>query len=191
MISVNNLQKKQIPQVAEIHKKVLSSGFIATLPVNFLEKFYCALLESQETFTLVATNNLKVLGFVTCTTAPKNLPKLLLMHLWKEIIFEILKNPLLFFKFSGSLFYPNFTGKKRICEILSIAVIQDARGHGLGTKLVSKAKLEFKRRGFKYFQLSVRDSMKEANNFYQKIGLAKIKSAKFLGDKINFWQGNC
>lgn len=191
MIRINNLQKRQIHQVAEIHKNVLSSGFLATLSVDFLEKFYYSLFKSHDTFSLVAVRGQKVLGFVTCTTAVKSLPVFLFVHLWKEISFEMFKNPFLFFKFSSSLFYPNFTSTEAACEILSIAVVQGDRGRGLGSKLVSNAKLKFKKRGFKYFQLSVRDSMKEANNFYQRIGMVKIKSAKHLGDKVNFWQGEC
>ncbi len=191
MIKISALEKKQIAEVAKIHKKVLSDGFVSTLSENFLNKFYLALTESPDIFTLVATRNKKILGFVSCTTNVKKLPFFLIRNLWKDIILEMLKNPSVILKFIESIFYPSFNDSAVSCEALSIAVINTERGQGIGKNLILNAKSEFKRRKFAEFQLSVRSTMLNANNFYQKIGLSKIKTAKFLGEEINFWKGKC
>ena len=190
MIQIKKLDKDKIPQIAGIHKQCLSNGLIASFPLDFLEKYYDALSKSKDVFTFIAVDDQKVLGFITATYNVKTLPKILIIHLWKEVII-LIKNPLFLVKILQLFFHPSLRDKKSSCEILSIAVVPSARRHGLGKKLISAAKLEFKRKGFKKFQLSVRDSMEEANIFYQKIGLKKVKSAKFLGETINFWQGPC
>lgn len=190
MIRIQKLDKDQILQIVNIHKQFLSSGFMASFPLIFLEKYYETLLNSEDVFTFIAVDGQKVLGFVTATSNVKSMPRLIITSLWRKVLIMVIKNPLLILKILQVPFYPSFNDRNSNCEILSIAVVPSARRHGLGKKLIFASKLEFKRRKFKNFQLSVRDSMKEANSFYKKIGLKKIKSAKFLQEKINFWQGN-
>lgn len=190
MIRIQKLDKDKIPQVANIHRQFLSSGFMASFGLIFLEKFYETLLNSEDIFTFIAIDGQGVLGFVTATSNVKYLPRLIITNLWKEVLIMVIKNPPLILKILQLPFYPSFNDKNSNCEILSIAVVPSARRHGLGKKLIFASKSEFKRRKFKKFQLSARDSMEEANIFYKKIGLKKIKSAKFLQEKINFWQGN-
>ncbi|MEK9147085.1 MAG: GNAT family N-acetyltransferase [Patescibacteria group bacterium] len=188
MIQIKKLDKDKIPQIAKIHKQCLSNGFIASFPLGFLEKYYDTLFESKDVFTYIAVDDQKVLGFITATYNVKALPKILITHLWKEVII-LIKNPLFLVKIFQLSLHPSLRDEKSSCEIPSIAVVPSARRHGLGKKLISAAKLEFKGKGFKKFQLSLRDSMQEANTFYQRLGLKKVKSAKFLGETINFWQG--
>lgn len=190
MVKIENLKKDQVKSVAKIHKDFLSTGFLSKMSSQFLEKMYEGLLKSNESFILVATEDEVVLGFVASSTNVKRLPKNMLTNLWGKTIFEIIKRPKILPELFKLPLYPGFSDSQNLCEVLSIAIIPEARGKGIGKKLIYETKSKLKENGYKGFNLSVRENMKEANSFYTKIGLKKIKSSKFLGETINFYQGS-
>lgn len=150
-----------------------------------------SLFKSSHSFTFVAVDNQEIVGFVTATTDVSRLPKVILFTLWKEMLFITAKNPFALKNILQLPFYPSFKNSFNSCEVLSLAVIPEKRGRGVGHKLMSEITQDFKNRGNQKFQLSVRKDMSSANVFYKKIGLKKIQSSKFLGSTINFWQGKC
>lgn len=190
-MTIRKLEQQNIGHVAEIHRKYLNDGLLANLGYNFLKEFYKLLLMEKSSFTFVATEKNKITGFITAASDLNRIKKNALRNLWHLVLMQVLKNPSLIAKVLGLPFYPGFKKDAQIPEILSLAVTPENRGKGIGKALLARCKEEFKRRGFKSFLLSVRSSMREANAFYQKIGLVKVKTATFLGEEVVFYKGKC
>lgn len=184
---IRKIVQEDIPQVADIHFKYLSLGVLHELGENFLQSFYKSLAKDENTFTLVAVSNSKIVGFATGATNLRAIPKDMILRLLLPAILAVIKNPFLAVKLFQTLFYPSFKSNSKIGEIFSLAVIPSARGKGIGTDLIKACQIEFKKRGFSHFQLSVREKMQEANIFYQKLKLKKKGSARFLDEKIIFY----
>lgn len=189
MVLIRKLQKNDIPEVGRIHFKYLKEGIIANLGNNFLEKFYNKTLTQKNIFTFVAGEKGKIVGFATGALKLEIIPMVMFKNLWLDTLIAIVKNPLLFFKLVETPFYPNFKSKNDFGEIFTIAVLPEYRNHGIGTNLIKKLKSEFKKNNCKYFQVSVREKMRDANSFYQNLGLKKKTVAKFLGEDVIFYEG--
>lgn len=190
-MTIRKLEQLDIGNIAQIHQKYLNDGLLANLGYDFLREFYKSLLMEKSSFTFVATEKSKIAGFVTAASDFNRIKKSALRNLWHLVLMQVLKNPILITKVLGLPFYPGFKKDSKIPEILSLAVTPENRGKGIGKALLTSCKQEFKKRGFASFLLSVRSSMKEANAFYQKIGLVKVKTATFMGEEIVFYKGKC
>lgn len=175
--------------MALIHYKHLKLGVISHLGVRFLEKFYRVLIIEPSTFTLVATYGGSVAGFATGATNLNIITKIMIANLWFWALVAIVKKPWLIIKLAQMPFYPSFRQNKKIGEIFTIAVKPKYRRKKIGTLLIEKCGREFKARGYRVFQVSVRKKIKAANLFYRKLGLGKKMQAKFLGEEIIFYQG--
>lgn len=184
------LSARETPQVAKIHKLYLKEGTLAKLNESFLRDFYKSTIDEKNIFTVVASKGDEVMGFATGAVNLSSVPKTIIPKVLKSFILATLKNPPIIFKIAQMPFYPSFIRKTNSAEIFSIAVVPKYQGKGIGKLLINYCRKEFKKRGYDNFLVSVRNDM-EVNSFYEKIGLEKVKSTKFLGDKINFWQGKC
>src|SRR3989344_6583186 len=184
---IRKIIRKDIPQVAYIHFQFLKSGIISHLGESFLQNFYKSLLKQNSTFTIVAVNGSKIIGFATGATNLKTIPMIMIFGLWSCTLISITKNPLVAIKLLQMPFYPSFKSDDNIGEIFSRAVIPAYRRQGVGVKLVESCKREFKKMGYSHFQVAVRKEMYAANSFYINIKLKKKASAKFLNEEIIFY----
>lgn len=176
-------------QIASIHSSVLQNSFLTSLGDKFLLSLYKSLLKEKNSFTIVATEDKKIIGYATCSIKLNSLAVGTVFRIWKDILTLPIKKPRLIPKLGQVLFYPSFRKKEPVPEIFFLAVIPKYQGKGIGLKLVNECAKEFKKRGYNNFVISVRNSMSEANNFYKRIGLKNEKTTKFLGEKVNFWVG--
>ncbi|MEX2028726.1 MAG: N-acetyltransferase [Candidatus Curtissbacteria bacterium] len=184
------LSANKASQIANMHKLYLKEGTLAKLDENFLKDFYLSTTNEKNIFTVVASEGNEVLGFATGAVNLNSVPRIIIPKVARSFILAILKNPLIILKIAQMPFYPSFIHRTKSAEIFSIAVLPNYQGKGIGKSLIKYCRNEFKKKGYDNFLVSARDDM-EANNFYKKIGLKKVKSTRFLGDKINFWQGPC
>lgn len=182
--------ESDMKQISIIHETVLRDSFLASLGNKFLEKFYKSTLNNENMATVVVVDEDKIIGFATFGTQLGTILKTTFAKIFKETLFALAKNPSILFKLISIPFYPSFKDKAKFAEIFSLAVLPQYQGKGIGKSLLNYCKNELNKRGYNNFIISVRSSM-EANNFYRKIGLTKVKSTKFLGENINFWQGEC
>ena len=190
-MQVRKLTAKDIKQVSKMHQSYLDAGVISHLGQEFLIEFYKCLLKQKSTFTYVSISDGIVVGFVTGAINLKLIPKLLFKNLWYPFILSTLKNPKIVVQVIQMPFYPSFKQNKKIGEIFSLAVSSEYRKKGTGKSLIRTAEKKFKKMGYHNYQVSVRKKMISANKFYKKIGLKKVRTEKFLGEKICFWEGVC
>lgn len=191
---IRQLDQSETDQVAGIHFRYLKQGVLPLLGESFLNDFYKILLYQKNIITYVVVQNNKIVGFATCGSNSQNLPWRMIKGLWPKILSALFKNPPIFFKLIHLPFYPGFRGmvypnNQKAGEIFSLVVVPTSRGQGIGAALIDKCRWQLKKSGCKYFVLSVRVLMKEANSFYKRIGLKKMKTTKFLGESFIFWKG--
>lgn len=186
-ISISKIRYKDIQEVAKIHYQYLKIGILSHLGEKFLSTFYKVLIKNDNTFTVVATADAKVVGFATGAINLKTIPNALITDLWWPTVLALAKRPALIFKVVQMKSYPSFNSTDNVGEIFSLAVIPRYRKMGIGTKLITSCKNEFTKRGCKHFQLSVRKKMHEANSFYEKLNLEKKATGKFLNEEIIFY----
>jgi len=184
---IRKITRKDISQVAYIHFQFLKSGILSHLGESFLQNFYKSLLKQNSTFTIVAVDGSKIIGFATGATNLKTIPRIMIFGLWLHTFISVIKNPIITIKILQTPFYPSFKSEENIGEVFSLAVIPAYRRQGVGAKLIQDCKREFKKRGYSHFQVSVRKKMHQANRFYINMKLRKKASAKFLNEEIIFY----
>lgn len=191
MVLIRKLAAPDIKRIASLHRKYLREGIIAKLGQDFLEDFYKVTLNQKSVFTLVAVEENDIVGFVTGAVHLKAVPQIMLRALAKSVLISVVKNPQILPKLIQIPFYPSFAKNNNFGEIFSIVVTAQKRGQGIGSHLIRACCQEFRKRKCRLFVLSARKSMKDTSVFYEKVGLKKEKTVKFLGEKIVFWKGIC
>lgn len=167
-------EKKNAKILAKIHKNEISAGFLSSLPLNFLEKFYVSVIEND--FSVIAKENGEITGFIAGTA---DIGKLYSYFLKRYFFYSaIILLPKIFNlrKIAETLFYPK-TEELR-AELLTIAVKNEFRGRGLAKHMLEFFVLEMKKRGIKKFKVLVGEDLKPAIRFYEKSGFKFLKQTE-------------
>lgn len=189
-MTIELAQQKEAEEIAEIHKKEISFGFLSTLKKSFLTKLYSAVIRSSYSFCLVAKEKEKVIGFVSGVT---NVDRLYLYFLRRYFFHSVVVLLPQAFNFKNlrkileTLFYPirkigNFfkkgTKKEKLpkAELLSIAIDKNFQRQGLGGELIKGFISEMKKRKVKEFKVIVGENLRPAINFYKKHGFGWVKN---------------
>jgi ribosomal protein S18 acetylase RimI-like enzyme len=168
------LETKHAKQVARLHIKGISRGFISSLGIDFVTALYEGIIQNGTSYGFI-TEDGKVLGFVAFT---KNLGKI-----YKSIVLKkglrfafILAGRMLSLrrikKVFETFFYPGRIKKMGLpsAELLSIVVSPAARQMGLATQLVLKGFRECQNNKTDEVKVLVAADNKAANTLYQKCG---------------------
>lgn len=187
-IQIIPMKSEHVSQVAQLHIQNIKEGFISSLGHKFVCCLYQAIVESYRAFGFVAVRDGKVLGFITCAentdavsklVLRRNLFKLLWAYLPKMLRLKNIKNSL------ESLLCPAHRGNDLpSADLLAIVVAQEARGLGLGKRLVEASCSEFRKRGVETFKTMV-DELFSANDFYKHIGFKHVGKYRHHGDMHN------
>lgn len=177
---IRNIQKKDILQVAKLHKKNLPS-FLAEYSISFIEKFYNFQLNKESELLLGEFDESQLLGFVFGTNDVEKLYaefiRLNRFYFYFETLKTLLLHPrylVLFLKKAVSK--PNFTSNcKR--QLVYIVVDPTQGKKGIGKNLVTA--LETAWNGVDYYELEV-ESQNNAYDFYLRNGF-------FLVHEYNNW----
>lgn len=190
-MTIRKLEYQDIDSIAILHEKYLSDGLLANLGLSFLKGFYKLMLEEKSSVSYVAVEKKTIIGFIASCVDLNKVKRASIINLWNPVLVQIFKNPRLILTIISLSLHPGLKVDREVPKVISLAVTSENRGKGIGKSLLGKSKLEFKKRGFRYFVLSVKASMKDANAFYQKIGLKSVKVANFLGEEMVFYKGRC
>lgn len=166
-------------QVAELHIRCISTGFISSMGIDFVTTLYEAIAQSKSSFGIVAVRDEKVLGFAAFTT---NINKLYKSIVWsKGLKFAFLSAGRMFSlrrikSIFETLFYPSRIKNMNLpsAELLSIAVAGEEQRKGLAGQLIEQ--------GFQYFRTTGVDKVKvligadneAGNKMYLKYGFEPV-----------------
>ncbi len=177
--------KDHAPDAARLHIQGINTGFISSLGIDFVTALYEAIAISDHAFGLVAVDSDKdkIVGFVTFCTD--------LNALYKSVIrknvmkFSFILGRRLFSlarvkRIFQTLFYPSKVKDLQLpkAELLSIAVDPDARGQGLGRRLINEGFQQCRKRDIKKVKVLVAADNQPANMLYQKTGFKLHSTTK-------------
>jgi len=168
--------KNDVFEIAKIHEKEISEGFLSSLKTVFLYKFYEAIISSKHSFCVVAKEENVVVGFVSGVTNVdyfyryffKNYFFILIPIFVKKIFnFRIVK------KIFETIFYPQKIKDLPKAELLTFAVKEEFQRQGIGGQLLQKFISEMEKRKVQIFKVLVGKEMNSVG-FYTKNGFQKI-----------------
>ena len=171
---------KEVAEVAQMHKSMLSESFLSSLGENFLRCLYRTLAEYPDGILIVTEEKGNVTGFVSGVLNIKNfyryflrknfwrLPFLLLSRAFSAAAFK----KILELKFYCQRSKENirFNQPSVNAELLSMAVQEGFQRKGAGAFLFSGLAQEFKQKNVDSFKIIVGAKLKKAVSFYQKMG---------------------
>ena len=178
-------QKNDALKIAEIHKTEINKGFLSSLSISFLQKFYSALIESDASFCIVAKEQERVIGFISGVT---NL-NTYYVYFFKKYFFHsaFILLPKIFNvsslrKIFETLWYPLQEKELPQAELLTMAVMREFQGKGIAGQLFLEFISEMKKRNIKRFKVMVGDELKPAIHFYEKNGFTFLKNIHIHGN---------
>lgn len=189
-IQILPMKSEHLSEVAQLHIEGIKEGFMHSLGHKFVRLVYQAIVESDKAFGFVAVRDGKVSGFISCAentgavskeVLRRNLFKLLWAYLPKMLRLKNIKNSI------ETLLYPVRLGNDLpSAELLAMVVAHQARGLGLGRKLVEASCNEFRKRGVWVFKTMV-DELFTSNDFYKHIGFKAVGKYCHHGDMHNIY----
>lgn len=179
MIIYRKSAQKESSQIAKIHLKSFPDFFLTTLGLSFLKTYYKTCSNCKDAISICAVDDDKktLLGFSVGCYHSKGFNKKLInanlgVYFYQAIILFFTK-PLaivrLFKNLGKSENIINDDGN--YAELLSIGVVPNKNGLGIGKELLKKFEFEVKKRGINTITLTTdADFNDNALSFYKKAG---------------------
>ena len=151
-IKFDTLKVEHAPEVARLHIRGISSGFISSLGIDFVTALYESLAQSKTSFGFVVEEEDGILGFVALTKNINNLYKSVILRRGLRFAFLIagkISSLSRLKKVFETLSYPGRTKKMNLpsAELLSTVITPKGRRKGLATQLLQKSFRECQKRG--------------------------------------------
>lgn len=186
------MRKERASQVADLHIKGISAGFLSSLGPKLMNALYEAISESPHSFGLVWIENSQVLGFVAFTSDLRKLYKSVCLKkgvLFVALVFRRLFSLRTIRRIFETLFYPGKTRDLNLpnAELLSIAVDESQRGKGIGPSLIQEGLKLCAEKGIMQLKVMVADFNKPANRLYEKMGFKFVTQIESHGVKSNVY----
>lgn len=174
-IEFKDLKVIHAGQVAELHIRCISTGFISSLGIDFVTSLYEAIAQSKSSFGVVAVREDKVIGFAAFTTNINTLYKSILRR--KGLKFALLSAGRIFSlrrikSIFETLFYPARIKNMSLpsAELLSIAVAGEEQRKGLAGQLIEKGFQRYRATGIEKVKVLIGADNKAGNKMYLKYG---------------------
>ena len=169
--------------LASIHKKAFPDFFLTTLGVNFLKDYYKASLTSINSISIGAVDDKRnIVGFAVGSIKSKGYHKNLLFENFflftTRAIILILTKPLAIIRLIKNL-DKNHTSEDdgNYSELLSIGILPELKGSGIGKELLFSFEKEVKIRGGNKIALTTDfENNERVIAFYEKCGYQKFYS---------------
>tara|TARA_X000000368_G_C22728314_1_gene578338 strand:- start:54 stop:659 length:606 start_codon:yes stop_codon:yes gene_type:complete len=179
MIIYRKSKLSDLDEIVDVHLTSFKSFFLTSLGSPFLKVFYRTCLNNNQIVPLsgIDKESNKLIGFVIATKSSNGFYKKLILSNFKSYLYQSIK---LFFIKPMSLIriYRNLTkGKKtkvdssNYSELLSLAVLPEKKGLGIGKNLLSEIEKKIKNEGINAVTLTT-DALnnKDVLSFYKKLG---------------------
>ena len=198
----------EFKSLAVIHKLAFSDFFLSSLGIRFLETYYKACLNNNDSIAVCAVNeNNEIKGFATGSLHAKAYHKKLFLSNFFTFAFRgfiiVLNDPTSLFRLVKNLDKTtNSNDERNYAELLSIAVLPELKGSGVGNELLKIFEKEvFKRKGKRVALTTDYNNNDRVVAFYKKSAYRiyydfitypnrkmykMIKDLDKLGDEANF-----
>jgi ribosomal protein S18 acetylase RimI-like enzyme len=190
MHRVETITKKEIDSLADCHVKAFPNFFLTSLGVGFLKTYYRSCLSNSDTIALcIKDGSDKVIGFATGTTKSSGYhASVLKSNLFPFLIstlLVVLKCPICLYRLVRNLRKKSsLEDNGEYAELLSIAVMPEYIGKGLGILLLKAFEQENKSRGIRFISLTTdRDQNESVIAFYQRNGYTTSATFKTYPDR--------
>ena len=182
MTAIRQMSLYDIPSIVKIHLNAFTGFFLTSMGALFLKEFYSSILFDETHIAFVFTEKEMISGFVIGTTRPAGLYARTLIRFWYRFTWRLiqlaLKNPaiiLRLLKRTTQAFGANYISDEAL--LMSLAVLPEYEGQGVGRGLVNAFISEAHSRGIKKIFLTTdRNENIRANQFYQNMNFKIVRS---------------
>ena len=190
---IRPLTKHHAKTAAGLHQAGIDTGFLSSLGRRFLIQLYKAIPSCPAGFGYVwEQSDGTILGFITCAESTGLVYKQALLRrglLMAIPLARFLFRPSVIRRMVQTLRYPTKVGSELpTAEILSIVVSANARGKGIGKKLMESALEEFQHRGIWRVKLAVGANNELANAFYKGCNFELALTLEHHGLPMNLYK---
>lgn len=182
--------------IALLHKKTLTTGFLAKLGVGFLKSLYI-FLSQKELVIVYANDNSAPAGFVSFSSDSSKMMKRFLLSCpicIIKIIGIVISSPV-YIKSIAETFAAPFksktarssTGKVDLpcAELLSISVDPAYQRMGIGLQLLHELEDHLRGRNINKYKVIAGAGLESANNFYQRNGFILVTQVMIHGNELS------
>lgn len=164
-------------QITVVHERAFPRFFLTSLGKGFLVTYYKAVLRSEKAIAICAVDEYEnIIGFASGCIESLNFHRNLFNSNRLSFLLSVVKSalgkPSVFYRLARNLEKnANSHDDNDYAELLSIAVLPESKGSGIGKKLLESFEAEAKRRGGKKLALTTDFEKNDAVvNFYQNCG---------------------
>jgi ribosomal protein S18 acetylase RimI-like enzyme len=181
-LSLRQMKNGDIPAVIQIHQQSFTGFFLTILGPAFLTELYKATLIDPSGISFVVECQSKISGFVVGTEQPAGFYKRLISQRWWRFalasIWPLVSCPTILPRLLRAFSSPaTVTQIAKRGTLMSIAVLPNTQGRGIGKTLVQAFLQEAVHRGLHQVDLTTdRDHNEIADHFYQKLGFVCMRS---------------
>lgn len=175
IIYKNNIPKKHINKIANIHHKTFPNFYLTGLGPKFLQTFYNTLIYSEQCISYFAFNQNQPIGFAICVYPNDNIyKKLIVTNKYKYIkigLNLLFTKPLELIKvFKKIMCSGKLPVDNKQALLLSICIKSEFQGHGIAVNLINMLEEKLKSLNAKELYLLTRKKNNDrANTFYRKL----------------------
>ena len=178
--------------IANIHKKIIDTGFLSSFSDHILSELYRAIAKNKSASLIVCHDaSDSIVGFIAISFSTKSFYKSFLLGRGL-LLAPYLIGRIFSIKFLKKLFetltYPLRKDKESKIEqdldseILNFCVVNQVQGKGVGSLLFFKAIKEFDDNLVSTIKIVTGSNQKSAHNFYEKHGAVLIASSEIHKD---------
>ncbi len=183
------------PVLARMHRASMPTAFLPTLGDPFLRVLYRSLVRDTDAVAVVAERSGQVVGFATAVPSVRRFFRRFLMRDGLRAAIAAvprLARPSTIRRATETLAHPQAPSDLPDAELLSIAVDDAERGHGIGAALVYRVNADLRSRGVTAYKVLVGADNEPANRFYEARGfVAAGRQDVHHGTPSNAWVMSC
>lgn len=177
--------------VVEMHFKTFKGLFSSDLGKSYLRSFYKEIVFSPENVCYVCKRRTKVVGFICGTADAKKAVRLpFKIKFPAYFLAALVRDPktmvVHLIRFAGKFLL--FRDSNVLAELLSIAVVEEVKGRGVGRKLLDHFQHFLLSKDQKKFRVFTDMRYSTGSKFYEKLNFSCVKKANLLGLEVRYYE---